>query len=111
MFVWKEGRQGSGYVKMPLFSSKLFKCDCYLIKVPSGVSVPEHTDPVRPGYKHHRINFTYKGLFGAGQRMRIDGPIKRWWRLEMFRPDLYKHSLPQALDDIHIFSFGWLTND
>lgn len=107
-FKWIEGRQGSGYFKMPLFVSQLLKCDMYLIKIPEGVSVPTHKDPALPGYKHYRINFTYEGRNSVGDRMYVLGKCYRWWRFTFFRPDEVEHGLLPAKREIRILSFGWL---
>jgi len=108
-FKWIEGRQGSGYFKMPLWISEFFKCDLYLLKIPEGVSVPTHKDPVKPGYNHHRINFVFEGRNFVGDRMYVLGKCRRWWRFTLFRPDLVEHGMLKAKREIKILSFGWLT--
>lgn len=107
MFKWIEGRQNSGYYKLPLIISERFKCDFYILKIPAGVAVPEHTDPSLPGYEHHRLNFS----MGSGEKMLIDGPISRLWRFDYFRPDLHKHSLPALHSNMYMLSLGWLKKD
>jgi len=106
MSKWFSGRQGGGYEKLPLFISQRFKFDLYIIKIPEGTEISKHTDPVTPGYNHHRANFTF---FGRPKQMYVAGPIKRWWRFEYFRPDLYSHGLKGQREDIWMISLGWLT--
>ena len=106
-FKWVEGRQGSGYDKMPLFISRWLKCDFYLLKFPKGVSVPTHTDPVEKHYTHHRINLTLNGPYYVGSRMYVLGPCKRFWRFVYLRPDKYEHGLSAVSEDTYMLSFGW----
>lgn len=107
LFQWEKGRQNSGYNKMPLFLSEKLKCDFYLLKFPVGCSVPTHTDPVKDGFDHYRINFTLIG-HDFRTRMYVLGPAKKFWRFVMLRPDLYKHGLPAVTTDTYMLSFGWL---
>lgn len=111
LFRWNKGRQGTGYDKFPILVSESLKCDFYVLKFPAGVEVPKHRDPVKPGYRHHRINYTFWGSVDKGQRMYILGKIKRWWRFEYFRPDVHEHGLPIVRDTMYMLSFGWLTKD
>lgn len=106
---WIEGRQGSGYFKMPLWISERFKFDVYLIKIPEGVVVPTHTDPAVEGYTHHRINFTYRGFVNLPcYRMYVLGKQFRFWRFTYFRPDKYAHGLRKTKQEIQMLSIGWL---
>ena len=112
---WDTGRQLSGYSKLLLATSKFLRFDCYLIKVPVGCAVPEHTDPSIEGYEHHRFNIEIKRPAIGSGTFHIQGPAKQFWggRGVRFRPDLYAHSLT-AVDFIwsdqsmYILSFGWL---
>jgi len=105
---WIDGRQESGYSKLALFPlglSKFLNADAYLLKLPLACSVPKHKDPVEPGYNHHRLNTVIWG-FGQG-RMFVLGPVKRWWRTDYFRPDLYEHGMQPINGTMYILSFGW----
>lgn len=108
---WISGRQGSGYDKFPMLISESLKCDFYLLRFPKGVEVPKHKDPVKPGFKHHRINLTIWGCPERKFRMYVLGKVKRWSRIDYFRPDLYEHGLPVVQSNMYMLSFGWLTKD
>lgn len=108
MFKWEYGRQNNGYKKMslfPLWLSRLIKCDSYLLDLPNGTCVPKHKDAVSAGQKHYRLNFTIKRPSNKS-RMYVLGPVKRWWRFELFRPDLYEHGLEPLNGNMYILSFG-----
>lgn len=106
MFVkWRPGRQKGSYDKLPLipkFISTLINADAYVLRFPKGCSVIRHRDPVARGYKHFRMNIRITG----NDSMYIEGPIKRWWRFEVFRPDLYFHGLTPISDKMYMLSFG-----
>lgn len=104
---WEKGRQEGSYSKMlliPEWLSNFLNADAYLLKFPVGSSVIKHKDPVQEGYKHYRMNITLSGK-GKG-RMYILGPIIRFWRIEIFRPDLYEHGLEPIKGKIYMLSFG-----
>jgi len=108
MFTWIPGRQQGSYSKMaliPLWLSQALNCDAYLLRFPSGCSVIKHKDPVAEGYNHYRANIVIKRPIQGG-RMFILGPIKRWMRLEIFRPDLYEHGLEPIVGSMYMLSFG-----
>lgn len=101
---WERGRQESGYEKLTLFSSKLLGCDAYVLKIPAGVGVPKHRDPV-PGRSHHRINITIRGKL----HMKADQAIFRVGRwLSYFRPDIVTHWVEPVKNDTFLLSFGWI---
>ena len=105
MFDWIEGRQNSGYFKMPLFSSDLLRLDCYLLKFEKGSHVPDHLDPVESG-KHYRLNVILKRAKG-GEVKFAEKPIFscRWFHL--FRPDVVTHSMTQVDDGtVYMLSIG-----
>lgn len=112
---WDYGRQGSGYSKLLLAMSKRLKFDCYILRFPDGVGIPEHTDPAVDGYEHHRLNiFLNSPCVGTG-KVTINGPYKSWFndRIQLFRPDLYKHNMTPvefiwSKDSLYILSIGWL---
>jgi len=108
---WKKGRQEGSYSKMALIPgwlSRFLAADAYLIRFPAGCSVMKHKDPVEPGYNHHRVNITLKRA-NYRERMYILGPIKRWWRVEIFRPDLYEHGLQPISESMWMLSLGCRT--
>lgn len=106
LFKWSKGRQEGSYWKFPFISSKTFGCDAYILSFPKGCSVMKHTDPVSVGYKHYRLNVTLKKSFAKEDAMYSEGPVRRWWRMELFRPDLYPHGLRPIADSIVMLSFG-----
>jgi len=104
----------SGYRKMLLATSKLFKFDCFLIKVPDGCAIPEHVDPAIDGFEHHRLNIAIVSS-PASSKMHVDGPAKIFWRGKaiLFRPDLYRHRVePHPIfsgeQALYLLSIGWL---
>jgi hypothetical protein len=106
-FKWVKGRQQGSYAKFALFPvwlAQLLNADAYLLRFPTGCSVMKHKDPVAPGYNHHRMNIVLWG-FGNG-RMYTLGPVKRWMRVEIFRPDLYEHGLQPIKGPMLMLSFG-----
>ncbi len=111
MWKWIKGRQGGGYDKLPIFISQRWKCDFYLLRMPKGCEILRHKDPVTEGYEHHRINLNLNGYTAPGYRMLVLGKVKRWFRFEYFRPDLYLHSLPTLQKTTYMLSFGWLTKN
>lgn len=107
MFKWIPGRQAGGYAKLPLIPqaiSKFFSIDAYLLQFPVGCKVKGHKDPVEVGYKHFRMNITLVG--DPTDKMYIDGPIKRWWRFEVFEPGQYFHGLHPIKKKMYMLSFG-----
>lgn len=102
---WVRGRQPGSYYKMALFPqwlSILLNADLYILKFPQGCSVMKHTDPVMPGYSHYRMNIRLSGK----DRMYINGPIKRFGCIDMFRPDLYEHGLTPISTPMIMISAG-----
>jgi hypothetical protein len=104
---WNKGRQGTGYDVLPFFISKLLLADCYLIRIGKGVSVPEHVDPAKPGFAHHRFNVHF-GRFKGGE-LKNEKVTWAWKNVYLFRPDLSKHSVSEVTDGtLYVFSFGFL---
>jgi len=91
---------------IPNWLGKLFKFDLWIIKIPAGTCIKKHKDLLSPYLSHHRLNFTIKRP-SSKARMYILGPVKRWWRFELFRPDLYEHGLEPANGNIYLLSLGW----
>jgi hypothetical protein len=110
MFLrWEQGRQEGSYYKMallPLWLSKVINTDAYLLKFPDGCSVVKHKDPVSEGYKHFRMNITIKRPDNRRNKMYILGPVHRWWRFEVFRPDAYFHGLEPITGSMLMLSIG-----
>lgn len=107
-FRWQRGRQEGSYSKfalLPKWLSHKLNFDAYILKFPVGSSVIGHRDPVDAGYEHHRVNITLKS--DGFTRMYIEGPIKRWWIVEKFRPDLHYHGLNKVQTSMYMLSIGW----
>lgn len=104
---WVEGRQGSGYFKLKILESKLFKFDIYLLKFPVDSYINLHTDPALPGYKHHRLNIVLKAPKKGGTFV-LDG-LEQKGRIHKFRPDIQMHNLNRIEEGIrYVLSIGWL---
>lgn len=109
MLRWIKGSQPGSYCKMsliPVWIRESFSCDIWLLRFPSGCSVMNHKDPVDPGKKHIRMNILLKRPPGPTDSMYIDGPIRKWWRFEIFRPDLYFHGLEPITGSMLMLSLG-----
>lgn len=109
MFLrWEKGRQQGEYSKLallPTWLSRLINCDAYLLSFPDGCSVIKHRDPVAEGYRHYRMNIMlWKPRVGG--RMYCLGPVKRFMRAEIFRPDLYYHGLQPITGRMYMLSLG-----
>ncbi len=107
IFTWQKGRQESGYEKMTLLRSKLFKFDVYILKYPVNSTIKAHTDPVDEIYEHHRLNIVLKkakigGVFSCND-------IAKTGRIHYFRPDIMKHEVSKIqLGTRYVLSIGWL---
>lgn len=121
MWRWEHGRQGSGYKKLTLLSSKLLKFDVHILVIPEGVSVPVHRDPSPEGYGHHRVNITLRKPNAGGHTFIEEGVNKstgqathkkytdRWYR---FRPDRQEHFVTRVLrGELRLLSIGWLSKE
>ena len=111
LFKWSKGRQGSGYEKLTLLLSKRFKLDAYIIRLPTGVDVPRHTDPAVPGFGHHRINITLRAPRRGGITYFEDNGFTRRapWAYK-FRPDRQPHFVTTIEEgELWLFSVGWLS--
>ena len=110
MFLrWEKGRQEGSYFKMsllPHWLSKFLNADAYLLRFPNGCSVIKHRDPVAEGYRHYRMNIIVKRSDNPSDKMYILGPIKRFWRIDIFRPDCYYHGLKPITGTMYMLSFG-----
>ena len=103
---WTKGRHKTGYLKLKLFESTIFSCDCYLIKYPKNSGIPVHIDKVDEGWEHHRINIVLKKAKGGLFRLKGVPILKRIIR---FRPDLESHGVSRVKKGTrYVLSFGWL---
>lgn len=111
-FSWASGRQGSGYFKMAIIESFFpIPFDLYLLKFPDGSSIPEHTDKVKSGFKHYRLNIILKKSNSGGDFI-SEKNIIDWPRLKFFRPDINKHYVTEVKGGNRIvLSFGFLLKD
>jgi hypothetical protein len=110
--LWKQGRQGTDYSVITLWSKWFF--DLHIIRIPNGVDVPWHTDCV-PNKKHHRINV----MFNENSRVRYmdtGRTLRRYFfgMVVYFRPDLRMHMvkkhgpiLSKNYKSTYILSLGW----
>jgi hypothetical protein len=84
---WVEGRQGTGYEKIKLFSLSRF--DIHLLRFKPGDYAPTHTDPAPKGFEHWRINIILKHA-KVGGGFWADPPWWSWgypYRINIFRSD------------------------
>ena len=114
MFKWTEGRQGTGYQKMCLWSAINF--DIYLLRFPVGTVIPQHRDVV-PGKEHHRLNIWLRRAIG-GQFWTLISPkgdrrFYGWKRCVKFRPDIQWHGLCEVMGTktAYMLSIGWTKNE
>lgn len=106
---WESGRQNSGYKKMLLLVNHFWiPFDFYFLKFEEGSCIPEHTDPVKLGYKHYRLNIIVKKSKSGGEFI-SEKNILNFSRIKFFRPDLYKHSVTTVVGGSrYVLSFGFL---
>ena len=107
-FRWQRGRQGSGYDKMLLHTTRWpIVFDAYLIRYPEGSEVPPHTGPVTVG-RHFRLNVILKSPKSGGDFVCAD-PIFATRRVKSFCPDACEHSVTRVVGDSrYVFSLGWV---
>ncbi len=112
MFRWIDGRQGSGYKKFCILS--LVNFDIYLLKFPTGCSVPAHKDVVL-GKTHHRFNaWLIRPVGGAFWTSTTMYGIRRyygWKRFNKFRPDIQWHGIHECFTTGYMLSIGWTKNE
>lgn len=108
LWRWVEGRQGTGYQTFTLIHNHLLKLDCLLIRYKPGASIPEHTDPVGVGYKHHRLNIELKAARQGGELVCHES-LLRIGPIHYFRPDKAMHAVTEVKEGTrYVFSIGWL---
>lgn len=107
-FRWQEGRQGTGYDKMLLFTAPWpLPFDSYLIRYPEGSEIPPHTDAVKRG-RHYRLNVVLKAPRAGGDFICSD-PIFETKRIKLFRPDMSAHSVSRVVGGSrYVLSIGWV---
>ncbi len=112
---WKKGRQNSGYYKLSLIESNLFKFDMHVLKMPTGSFINLHQDPITPEHKalgyneHHRLNIVIKRAFGGIFWSKSLGRV--YDRIIRFRPDIDQHSVKKVEHGTrYVLSIGWLKN-
>lgn len=112
MKLFEPGRQGTGYRKLKLFSSKRIGCDMYILWYPEDSHVPMHVDPVSSGKRHYRLNIVLKnaivgGCFTASNTIK---EIPNY--LYLFRPDKELHGVSRvAYGSRWVLSIGWVRNE
>jgi hypothetical protein len=69
-----------------------------------GDSIPSHTDKLVDGRKHFRMNIRLAGE----DTFKCCKVLFRFWRVTIFRPDLYEHSVPAVKRKRYMLSIGWV---
>lgn len=108
LWRWQRGRQGSGYDKLLLGGMRWpLPCDCYLLRFPTGASVPPHTDRVKQG-RHYRLNIILRPARRGGEFV-CERPIHASGRIKLFRPDVEEHSVTTIDEGTRwVLSIGWV---
>ena len=108
LWRWQRGRQGSGYDKLLLGGLPWpLPCDCYLLRFPTGSSVPPHTDRVKQG-RHYRLNIILRPAKRGGEFV-CARPIHASGRIKLFRPDVEEHSVTTIDEGTRwVLSIGWV---
>lgn len=102
---WLEGRQKSGYEKLPLISGSWF--DSYILRFREGTEIKPHVDPVQEK-KHYRLNIVIWKAKEGGEFVCRD-PIFETARIKLFRPDISEHSVTKVTKGIrYVLSIGWV---
>lgn len=94
MFKWQNGRQKSGYDKLPIISASWLNFDLWLLRFKPGAYIAPHVDTVTDR-RHYRLNIFIKpakvgGVFRAGT------VIYQNKFLAFFRPDISTHSVSKV---------------
>lgn len=110
LFKWVDGIHQTGYRILTLAYVSRFTpvpFDCYLIEYPPGSSIPPHKDVLKSGNKHFRVNLILTHPEG-GEFVVEKAIFKSKW-LNIFRPDLYTHSVTEVKGtrSRYVFSIGW----
>lgn len=89
---WKKGRQGSGYLVHTVCNFGFF--DIQLIKIPEGIEVPVHKDPI-PNKRHYRLNIDLvKPEFGGRY---VGKSIFKLPRIHLIRSDRDYHAISEVI--------------
>lgn len=105
---WQEGRQDSGYRKLPIVHFKRF--DIWLLQFPVGSYIKPHVDSVESG-RHFRLNIFLKNAM-IGGRFQCSKCIKRNRLFAFFRPDKEEHSVTKVLSGTrYVLSIGFVLKD
>jgi hypothetical protein len=109
MNLWKLGRQNTGYQTITLIKKgfkfgKLSGFDFHIIRYNNGNHIPPHVDEIDEN-DHYRINFILKhpksgGVFECQKYF-------KFWRLIVFRPDKYVHSVSTCVGTRYVLSCGF----
>jgi len=94
LFKWQRGRQANcRYWKYPLWFFRVWKFgfDGYILAYPKGAVLPSHRDTIDG--KIWRLNITLSGISIFGIERSHWLPTYSARKVNMFRPDLYMHSL------------------
>lgn len=109
LWIWIKGRQhGCNYIKFTLWYFKIWKWgfDAYILKYRPFAVLSGHKDEVKNG-KHWRLNIKITGK--ASFTIIKDGVrYSTEQRINLFRPDLYEHSLLVYKEGCTKFSFGFV---
>lgn len=107
-FRWEQGRQGTGYEKMLLFTARWpLRFDSYLLRYPTGSEIPPHVDPVESG-RHYRLNVVVRSSKSGGEFV-CATPLFATNRIKFFRPDVSEHSVTRVVAGTrYVLSIGWL---
>lgn len=107
---WEKGRQEGGYYKAKLFISKKFCFDIFLLKYPKWSYIPNHKDPVKDGFEHHRINVVLKMAKKGGiYKGQYDWKFLNCMKI---RPDKHFHMVTMIKSGTrYVLSVGWLQKE
>jgi len=104
IWKWSNGRKQTGYEKLRIISLWFF--DCYILRFRKGALIPKHRDPVADK-SHYRLNIILKNA-KAGGEFHCANCIIDWWRIKLFRPDKFKHSVSEVTEGTrYVLSIGW----
>lgn len=109
---WVPGRQGTGYEKLCLFSSKLLKCDLYLLRYRKGAYILPHVDSADFEQCHHRVNIVLTKGIGGDFLVHSNKHLVRKLlnRIFYFRPDICIHEVTKVVAGTrYVLSCGWIT--
>jgi len=115
-FVWREGRQKTGYQRMKIFTiSWPIHFDCYILRMKPGASVKPHKDLMRGKWRNkkaYRLNLIMNTPDKGGEFL-TEKSIIDWPQLKLFRPDIYTHEVTtvEGNKTRYVLSLGVAVND